>query len=293
MMRTGTNPDRGTAQGSIETDRRRRLAGLRVLVVEDVGMVAMALKAMLEELGCLVVGMAARLPEAEKLARRETLDGVLLDLNLGGQFAFPVADILRERDIPFIIMSGYDAGQLRPDLAETPQMQKPLERDALEAMILVEFCARSKGGEAAPSVPSRQPASVAKGIPRLPMRTNGEMEAAVCQGMCRFLQEYMGRGPSDASAHLIGELLVVRLKGALTVAEQQLVQTCPVEQGRDLLKQMRSLMIEAARLQIESMVQVITGVKVISIHHDISTVTGEEIVIFTLYETPASREMTK
>jgi CheY-like chemotaxis protein len=149
MMETTTKPDRGSPQRSIETDSRRMLSGLRVLIVEDMGMVAMALKAMLEAIGCVVVGMAARLPEAEELMRRETFDGVLLDLNLGGKYAFPVVDILRERDIPFIIVSGYDAGQLRPELSAVPQIQKPFDRATLEAMLLMAFCARRNGGETA------------------------------------------------------------------------------------------------------------------------------------------------
>jgi CheY-like chemotaxis protein len=135
-----TKSDPGSPQGSIEADRRCLLTGLRVLVVEDVGMVATAVKAMLEAIGCVVVGMSARLPEAEEMARQGTFDGVLLDLNLGGRYAFSVVDILRERDIPFIIISGYDAGILRPDLAGVPLLQKPFVTAALEAMLLTVFC---------------------------------------------------------------------------------------------------------------------------------------------------------
>lgn len=108
--------------------------------------------------------------------------------------------------------------------------------------------------------------------------------------MCQFEQEYLGRGPSDINAHLIGELLVVRLYGVLTAAEQHLVESCAVEQGRDLLKQVRTVLIETARLQIDSMIQITTGVQVLSMHHDISTVTGEELVVFTLSEATCTRE---
>ncbi len=117
-----------------QADGRRSLSGLRLLVVEDVGVVAIALKAMLETLGCVVVGMAGRLPQAKELSRQEELDGVLLDLNLGGQYAFPLIDQLREHGIPFIIMSGYDAALLRPDLGGTPQLQKPFTLATLEAI---------------------------------------------------------------------------------------------------------------------------------------------------------------
>jgi uncharacterized protein YbcI len=125
------------------------------------------------------------------------------------------------------------------------------------------------------------------------MKTQGEIEAAVCQGMSRFEQEYMGRGPKDIYTHLIGDLLVVRLQGVLTAAEQHLVRSLPAEKGRDLLKQVRTHLIETARPLMEAMVQEVTGIKVMSLHHDISTVTGEEVVIFTLAETPQFREVKK
>jgi uncharacterized protein YbcI len=125
------------------------------------------------------------------------------------------------------------------------------------------------------------------------MKTQGEMEATICQGMSRFEQEYMGRGPKDIHAHLIADLLVVLLQGVLTAAEQHLVKSQPAEKGRDLLKQVRTHLLETARPVMEAMVQEITGVKVLSLHHDISTATGEEVVIFTLAESPQFREAKK
>ena len=125
------------------------------------------------------------------------------------------------------------------------------------------------------------------------MKTQGEIEAAVCKGMAHFEQEYMGRGPKDIRAHLIHDLLVVRLQGVLTAAEQHLVTALPVERGRDLLKQVRAQLIEVARPALEVLVQDITGVKVRSLHHDISTLTGEEVVVFTLVATPSYREPKK
>jgi len=103
------------------------------------------------------------------------------------------------------------------------------------------------------------------------MRTQGEIEAAICEGISRFEQDYMGRGPKDIYAHLLGDLLVVRLQGVLTAAEQHLVET--------------------ARPVMEAMVQEITGVKVLTLHHDISTVTGEEVLLFTLAESPILRDV--
>jgi len=125
------------------------------------------------------------------------------------------------------------------------------------------------------------------------MKTQGEIEAAICEGIGHFEQEYMGRGPKDIHAFLIGDLLVVRLQGVLTAAEQHLVRTLPAEKGRDLLKQVRCHLVETARPMMEAMVQEVTGVKVLSLHHDISTVTGEEVVIFTLAESPVFRETRK
>jgi uncharacterized protein YbcI len=123
------------------------------------------------------------------------------------------------------------------------------------------------------------------------MKTQGEIEAAVCEGISRFEQEYMGRGPKAIHAHLIQDLLVVRLQGVLTAAEQQLVKALAMEKGRDLLKQVRTHLIETARPLMEAMVQEITGVKVVSLHHDISTVTGEEVMVFTLAAGPCFREV--
>jgi uncharacterized protein YbcI len=77
------------------------------------------------------------------------------------------------------------------------------------------------------------------------------------------------------------------------VAEQQLVAALPAEKGRDLLKQVRIHLVETARPTMEAMIEEVTGVKVVSLHHDISTVTGEEVVLFTLSESPLYRETRK
>ena len=122
------------------------------------------------------------------------------------------------------------------------------------------------------------------------MKTQGEIEAAICEEMACFEQGYMGRGPKDIHTHLIGDLLVVRLQGVLTAAERQLVKSLTPEKGRDLLKQVRTQLIETARPVLETMIEKVTGVKVLSMHHDISTSTGEKVVLFTLAESPLFRE---
>jgi uncharacterized protein YbcI len=125
------------------------------------------------------------------------------------------------------------------------------------------------------------------------MKTQGEMEAAICLGISRFAQEYMGRGPKDIHTRLIGDLLLVRLQGVLTAAEQQLAKSPPPERGRDLLKQVRTQLIETSRPLLEAMIQGVTGVKPVSLHHDISTMTGEEVMILTLAESPLFHEAKK
>jgi uncharacterized protein YbcI len=125
------------------------------------------------------------------------------------------------------------------------------------------------------------------------MKTQGEIESAICEVISRFEQDYMGRGPKDIRTYLLGDLVVVRLKGVLTAAEQHLVKSQTPEKGRDLLKQVRTHLIETARSVMEAMVEEVTGIKVLSLHHDISTGTGEEVVLFTLAKTPDCRDAKK
>jgi uncharacterized protein YbcI len=122
------------------------------------------------------------------------------------------------------------------------------------------------------------------------MKTIGEIEAAICNGVTRFEQEYMGRGPKEIRAYLLGDLVVVRLQGVLTAAEQHLVNTLPPEKGRDLLKQVRTQLVETARSILDALIEEVTGEKPLSLHHDISTLRGEEVLIFALAQSPKFRE---
>ena len=124
-------------------------------------------------------------------------------------------------------------------------------------------------------------------------KSQGEIEAAICDGMTRFEQEHMGRGPKRIHAYLIDDLVVVRLQGVLTAAEQHLVKSLSPDKGRDLLKQVRTQLIETARPLMDAMIQAVTGVKVLSLHHDISTTTGEEVVLFALEHSPLCRDARK
>ena len=100
----------------------------------------------------------------------------------------------------------------------------------------------------------------------------------------------MGRGPKDIHTHSLGNLVVIRLQGVLTAAEHPLGKSLPAEKGRDLLNQVRTHLIETARPVMEAMVEKVTGVKVVTLHHDISTITGKEVILFTLAHSPDYRE---
>jgi len=112
--------------------------------------------------------------------------------------------------------------------------------------------------------------------------TEAESEAAIREGMHRFQEEYLGWRSEKIQAHFIKDLLVIRIAGVLTRAECQLGKSPSPEKGRDLIKQVRKQLLELARPMLESLVHEVAGVKVVSLHHDISTTTGEEVVVFTL-----------
>jgi CheY-like chemotaxis protein len=116
--------------------------------------------------------------------------------------------------------------------------------------------------------------------------TQEECEAAICDGIIRFQEEYLGWRSERIEAHLINDLLVVRLQGVLTLAERQLSKSASTGRGRDLIKAVRTQLLETARPMLESLVHEVAGIKVMSLHHDISTVTGEEVVIFSLADVP-------
>jgi CheY-like chemotaxis protein len=118
-----------------------QLAGLRVLVVEDEMMVSMLIEDMLTDLGCIVVGPASRLDEAIELAKVSEIDCAVLDVNLGGQPIFPLADLLRERGRPFAFATGYGDAGVRDVDRGTPVLQKPFREGDL-ARVLGELRAK-------------------------------------------------------------------------------------------------------------------------------------------------------
>ena len=118
------------------------------------------------------------------------------------------------------------------------------------------------------------------------MKTKGELEAEICQAVIRFKKEYMGRGPLAVRTFLLEDMILVRLLGVLTPAEQKLAQVEERGRGRDLIKRMRLELIEHGRPLLELVVKDILGVGIVSLHTDISTRTGESIMLFTLDARP-------
>jgi len=107
------------------------LQGLRVLVVEDEYLVASLIEDMLKSAGCIVAGPIPRLAEALDVARREACDVALLDINLAGERIYPVAEVLAQRDVPFIFLTGYGTGALPDEYAERPHLHKPFRLNEL------------------------------------------------------------------------------------------------------------------------------------------------------------------
>ncbi len=120
-------------------------------------------------------------------------------------------------------------------------------------------------------------------------KSKHEIEAEISRAVIRFEKEFMGRGPLETRSYLLGDLLVVRLKNVLTPAEVKLAEVENPQRGRYLLKQMRQQLIEHGRPQLNAIIQDVCGVACVSLHTDISTKTGERIIVFTLERAPDVR----
>jgi CheY-like chemotaxis protein len=110
--------------------------GLKALIVEDEGSIALLIEDMLLGLGCEITASAARLSEACEVAQTATFDFAVLDVNLDGKPAFPVADILRERRIPFVFSTGYGASGVPTEFIGHPVLSKPFSIRNLQSAIL-------------------------------------------------------------------------------------------------------------------------------------------------------------
>lgn len=113
-------------------------------------------------------------------------------------------------------------------------------------------------------------------------KSKGQIEADISEAIIKFEQEYMGRGPEETKTYIIDDMVVIRLRRVLTPAEQQLAGTSNETTGRTLIKRVRTELLEKARPLLEQILIDITGKKVKSLHTDISTITGERVIIFTL-----------
>jgi|tagenome__1003787_1003787.scaffolds.fasta_scaffold19899409_2 CheY-like chemotaxis protein len=115
---------------------RGDMNGLRVLVVEDEAAISLLLEDMLLDLGCDVVGPAARLGTALELAQGEALDVAILDVNVAGEPIYPVAAALVERKVPFIFSTGYGSAGIKDLYRDRPVMQKPFAQRDLRQNLL-------------------------------------------------------------------------------------------------------------------------------------------------------------
>ena len=113
----------------------KTLTSLKVLVVEDEALVSMLVEDMLTDLGCTIVGPAAEIEEALRLAGSADIDAALLDVNLGGRPIFPVADALKERGVPFAFASGYGEAGLTDDHRGATVLQKPFREADLRRVL--------------------------------------------------------------------------------------------------------------------------------------------------------------
>jgi uncharacterized protein YbcI len=117
-------------------------------------------------------------------------------------------------------------------------------------------------------------------------KTKGQIEAEISEAVIHFEKEYMGRGPLETKTYIIDDMVLVRLKGVLTQAEHQLAKAAPPSKGKTLIKQMRIELLESGRPLLEAVIQSITGRNIQSLHTDISTITGERVILFTMDAAP-------
>jgi uncharacterized protein YbcI len=117
-------------------------------------------------------------------------------------------------------------------------------------------------------------------------RTIGQVEAEIAAALIQFEKDFLGRGPKETKAHIIEDMILIRLKGVLTPAEQQLAKNA---EGTELIKRLRSNLLEQARELLSGTMEKITGLGVTSLYTDISTKTGERIILFTMADNLAER----
>jgi PAS domain S-box-containing protein len=115
-------------------------AGNRIILVEDEILVAMMMRDILTDLGFSVVGPFSRLSEAMVAAVHDEIDAGIIDINLGGEFVYPVAEVLVARDIPFIFVTGYGVESIDPRFTSVPVIKKPVQRQVLQKIFVSAVC---------------------------------------------------------------------------------------------------------------------------------------------------------
>jgi CheY-like chemotaxis protein len=107
----------------------------RLLIVEDEYLIRLLLEDMLVELGCSIAAVASNLDDGKQAAQTAQIDLAVLDVNIDGEQVFPIADILRDRKIPFIFITGYGARGLPDQYRDSPALQKPFQARDLETAL--------------------------------------------------------------------------------------------------------------------------------------------------------------
>jgi PAS domain S-box-containing protein len=112
------------------------VAGNRIMIVEDEALVAMALRESLDQMGFSVLGPFSRISEAMAALRSNQVDAAVLDVNLGGELVYPLADVLTAGRVPFIFVTGYGSEEVDRRFAGVPVLQKPIQGEALRATLM-------------------------------------------------------------------------------------------------------------------------------------------------------------
>jgi CheY-like chemotaxis protein len=152
-----------TANGATQTaNQPSPPVGRRILLVEDEALVAMMIQDCLTENGHSVIGPVSRASDALQAAKDGDYDAAILDINLGDGMAYPVADIVSARGIPFVFVTGYDADTIDERFSTVPILQKPIERQMLERLFLSGpgVAAAARGGNPRAAKPQARLAGV-------------------------------------------------------------------------------------------------------------------------------------
>lgn len=118
------------------------------------------------------------------------------------------------------------------------------------------------------------------------LKTKGQLEALISEAIIQFEKDYMGRGPTETKTYLVDNLVIIKLQGVLTPSEKQLANSAESDSGRELIKKMRHALLQKGRYLLEALIKDLLGVSIKSLHSDLSTITGERMIIFSLEEVP-------